>query len=71
VTIAARLLHTLQQEFPSETRPEIWARIYSQAIPGFQGMSRRNQIAAKLKLRNAVRSRKNIRRRRAKKSTAP
>jgi hypothetical protein len=63
------MLEEIRNANPELSSEQVWKLIYPKAIQGFEQMPRRLQIAAKLRLRDAVRSRRNTRRRRAEKSS--
>ncbi len=64
VTTAMRLLRIVKRGYPDETPACWWRRIYPLAIPNYETLSKEEQRAQRVLLRERVRSRRNQQRRR-------
>ena len=69
VTRALRLLKQYRKTHPADSAAERWARIYSQVIPMHATLSRDRRIHEQHLLRDRVRSRRNMQRRRKNKGS--
>jgi len=59
VTKAIQLLTKLHREHPEQEMRKRWQQIYSQVIPNYENLTRQQQRAQEIPLRDQVRNRRN------------